>query len=92
MNKKLYVSNLAFSMRDGDLEKVFTPFGPVISAKVVMDRFSGRSKGFGFVEMENEADAVKAIREMNGKDVDGRLIRVLEANSKPDDRHKDNNA
>jgi RNA recognition motif-containing protein len=84
MNNKLYVSNLSFTMRDAELQEVFTNFGSVISAKVVMDRFSGRSKGFGFVEMQSAEEAQKAMVSLNGTDVAGRQIRVMEANPKPE--------
>lgn len=84
MNNKLYVSNLSFTMRDAELQEVFSSFGSVLSAKVVMDRFSGRSKGFGFVEMQSPEEAQKAIAALNGTDVAGRQIRVMEANPKPE--------
>lgn len=71
-------------MRDAELQEVFTNFGSVISAKVVMDRFSGRSKGFGFVEMQSAEEAQKAMVSLNGTDVAGRQIRVMEANPKPE--------
>ncbi len=84
MNNKLYISNLSFTMRDAELQEVFTNFGSVLSAKVVMDRFSGRSKGFGFVEMESPEEAQKAMSALNGTDVAGRQMRVMEANPKPE--------
>ena len=71
-------------MRDAELQEVFTNFGSVLSAKVVMDRFSGRSKGFGFVEMESPEEAQKAMSALNGTDVAGRQMRVMEANPKPE--------
>lgn len=76
MNNKLYVSNLAFSMRDADLEQAFAACGSVVSVRIIMDRFSGRSKGFGFIEMGSDADAQKAIDMFNGKELCGRTIRV----------------
>jgi cold-inducible RNA-binding protein len=79
MNKKLYVSNLSFSMNDSGLENVFSAAGAVTSARVIMDRQSGRSKGFGFVEMSTEEEASRAVEQFNGKEVDGRVIRVAEA-------------
>jgi cold-inducible RNA-binding protein len=79
MGKKLYVGNLAFSMTDSTLEQAFAPFGTVESAKIIMDRDSGRSKGFGFVEMSSDQEAAKAIEAMNGKEVDGRALTVNEA-------------
>lgn len=77
MNNKLYVSNLSFSIKDEDLEKVFTEVGEVISAKVIIDRFSGKSKGFGFVEMGSDEVAQKAIEQLHGKSFAGREIRVM---------------
>ncbi|MDP3372284.1 MAG: RNA-binding protein [Candidatus Paracaedibacteraceae bacterium] len=84
MNNKLYVSNLSFSMRDAELQEVFVNFGSVLSAKVVIDRFSGRSKGFGFVEMQTPEEAQKALIALNGTEVAGRVVRVMEANPKPE--------
>ncbi|MDA3799202.1 MAG: RNA-binding protein [Kiritimatiellae bacterium] len=75
----IYVGNLSYSMTDGDLEEAFAEFGSVTSATVIMDRDSGRSKGFGFVEMANDADAEKAIESLNGADVQGRDIKVNQA-------------
>ncbi len=75
---KLYVSNLPYSYGDNELQEIFAAIGQVTSAKVITDRFSGRSKGFGFVEMSDE-DAKKAIAELNGKEVDGRALVVNEA-------------
>ena len=75
----IYVGNLSYSMTDGDLEKTFAPFGRVKSARIISDRASGRSKGFGFVEMETRADGEKAIAELNGKDFGGRALVVNEA-------------
>ena len=77
--KKLYVGNLPYSYRDEDLEKLFSEYGPVASAVIIMDRVSNRSKGFGFVEIEDDANADKAMEELNGSDVDGRAIVVNEA-------------
>ena len=77
--KKLYVGNLPYEHRDGDLEAMFADYGAVASAVVIMDRSTNRSKGFGFVELEDDAGADKAIEELNGKDVDGRNIVVNEA-------------
>lgn len=79
MSKKLYVSNLSFSMTDESLESLFAEFGTVISAKVITDRVSGRSKGFGFVEMANAAEADAAIEKLNGTEVQQRTIGVAEA-------------
>ncbi|MES2253338.1 MAG: RNA-binding protein [Pseudomonadota bacterium] len=84
MNNKLYVSNLSFSMRDAELQEIFTNFGSVLSAKVIMDRASGRSKGFGFVEMKTSEEAQKAIIGLNDTEVGGRMVRVMEASPKPE--------
>lgn len=79
MGNKLYVGNLAYSVRDEQLNTIFAGSGEVLSAKVVMDRDTGRSKGFGFVEMSSADAAQKAIADLDGKDVDGRPLRVSEA-------------
>jgi RNA recognition motif-containing protein len=79
MGKKLYVGNLSYSVDDQSLNQNFSDFGTVSSAKVMMDRDSGRSKGFGFVEMSTEAEAQAAISGMNGKSVGGRDMVVNEA-------------
>lgn len=78
----IYVSNLSFSIQDGDLGDIFAPYGEVTSAKVIMDKFTGKSKGFGFVEMSDDAAAQKAIGELDNASVDGRNIRVMEARPK----------
>ena len=79
MGNKLYVGNLPYSVRDGDLEQAFSAFGSVISAKVMMERDTGRSKGFGFVEMGSDAEAQAAISGMNGQSLGGRGCVVNEA-------------
>jgi RNA recognition motif-containing protein len=79
MGNKLYVGNLPYSFSDSDMEQAFSQFGAVSSAKVVMDRDSGRSKGFGFVEMSNAAEAKAAIDGMNGHQLGGRGLVVNEA-------------
>ena len=79
MGNKLYVGNLPYSVRDSDLEQAFGQFGAVTSAKVMMERDTGRSKGFGFVEMASDAEAQAAINGMNGQPLDGRSIVVNEA-------------
>ncbi len=76
MENKLYVGNLSYSMRDDNLRQQFAAFGQVESAKVMMERDSGRSKGFGFVEMSSPAEAQAAIQGLNGKQVDGRALTV----------------
>jgi len=75
----IYVSNLSFAVQDEDLRGFFEEYGEVSSAKVIMDKFTNRSRGFGFVEMSDDASAQKAIKELDGATVDGRAIRVNEA-------------
>ena len=79
MGNKLYVGNLPYTVRDEDLQQSFGQFGSVTSAKVMMERDTGRSKGFGFVEMGNDAEAQAAIAGMNGQSLGGRSITVNEA-------------
>jgi RNA recognition motif-containing protein len=79
MGNKLYVGNLAYSVRDESLQQAFSQYGSVTSAKVMMDRETGRSKGFGFVEMGTDAEAQAAINGMNGQALEGRAIVVNEA-------------
>jgi len=79
MGNKLYVGNLPYSFRDGDLEQAFSQFGAVTSAKVMMERDTGRSKGFGFVEMGSPAEAQAAITGLNGQQHGGRALVVNEA-------------
>jgi RNA recognition motif-containing protein len=84
MGNKLYVGNLAYSVRDESLQQSFSQFGTVTSAKVMMDRETGRSKGFGFVEMGSDAEAQAAINGMNGQPLEGRPIVVNEARPRED--------
>ena len=84
MGKKLYVGDLAYAVTDSDLQQMFQEHGNVRSAQVIMDRDTGRSKGFGFVEMETDQEAAAAITAMNGQQVDGRALTVNEARPKPD--------
>ena len=79
MGKKIYVGNLAYGVTDGTLEQLFAAHGSVQSAQVIMDRDTGRSKGFGFVEMDSDQEAQAAIAALNGKEVDGRTLTVNEA-------------
>ena len=79
MGRKLYVGNLAYDVTSADLEKLFEPFGTVQSAQVIMDRDTGRSKGFGFVEMGSDQEAQAAIAGLNGKESGGRTLNVNEA-------------
>ena len=80
----IYVSNLSFAVQDEDLRGFFAEYGEVSSAKVIMDKFTNRSRGFGFVEMPDNASAQKAIKELDGATVDGRAIKVNEARPKED--------
>jgi cold-inducible RNA-binding protein len=84
MAKKLYVGNLSYSVTDSTLEQMFAAHGSVKSAQVIMDRDTGRSKGFGFVEMANDQEAAAAIAAMNGQQVEGRALTVNEARPKED--------
>lgn len=78
----IYVGNLSWNLKDQDLAGLFTPYGEVSSAKIVMDKFTNRSKGFGFVEMANDEQAQAAINELNGAEVDGRNLVVNESRPK----------
>jgi RNA recognition motif-containing protein len=80
----IYISNLGYNFRDEELKTLFAPFGTVSSAKVIMDKLTNKSKGFGFVEMPDNAAAGKAIKELNGTMADGRSISVSEARPKDD--------
>lgn len=83
MGKKLYVGNLGYDVSDADLEQLFAAHGTVDSANVITDRSTGRSKGFGFVEMSSGADAQSAIAALDGKEHAGRTIKVNEAKPRP---------
>lgn len=80
----IYVSNLSFNVQDEELRGLFTSYGEVSSAKVIMDKVSSRSRGFGFVEMSDDEASKKAIAELDGSTVDGRVIKVTEARQKED--------
>ena len=80
----IYVSNLSFNVQDEDLREFFTPFGEVTSAKIINDRETGKSRGFGFVEMADETASKKAIAELDQATVEGRTIKVVEAKPKED--------
>jgi len=83
MAKKLYVGNLSYHSTEDSLRSAFAQFGEVVSANIVMDRYTGSSKGFGFIEMGSDQAASAAISGMNGQELDGRQLRVNEANDKP---------
>ncbi len=80
----IYVSNLSFNVQDEDLREFFTEYGEVTSAKIINDRETGRSRGFGFVEMSDDEASKKAIAELDGAEVEGRTIKVMEAKPKED--------
>jgi len=84
MEKKLYVGNLAYGTTESTLEEAFGRFGNVVRATVIMDRETGRSKGFGFVEMADESAAAAAVAQLNGTQLDGRAIKVAEAQARQD--------
>ena len=80
----IYVSNLSFNVRDEDLKGIFTPYGEVTSAKVIIDKMTNQSRGFGFIEMSDEEASKKAISELDGTSMDNRTIKVMEARPKED--------
>jgi RNA recognition motif-containing protein len=88
MAKKIYVGNMSFDTTEDDLKALFSAYGEVVSANVITDRYTGRSRGFGFVEMSADEEAGSAIAELNEKEVNGRILKVNEAKEKPrrDDR------
>jgi RNA recognition motif-containing protein len=87
----IYVSNLSFNIQDEDLRQFFSEYGEVTSAKIINDKFTGKSRGFGFVEMPDNAAAQKAIAELDGGSVDGRTIKVVEAKPKEERPARNNN-
>jgi RNA recognition motif-containing protein len=91
LRMNIYVSNLSFNVQDEDLREFFTPFGEVSSAKVIMDRISNQSRGFGFIEMPDEAASRKAIAELDGATVENRTIKVTEARPKEQRSDRSNN-
>jgi RNA recognition motif-containing protein len=90
-SQNLFVGSLAYATTDDTLKAHFEQIGPVASARVITDRDSGRSKGFGFVEMENDDDNQKAVDQLNGKELDGRAINVSLARPKEDRPQRDSN-
>ena len=84
MTTNIYVGNLSYGTEDRDLEDLFAPFGEITSARVITDRETGRSKGFGFVEMPDKSQAEAAIEALNDKEIDGRLLRINEARPRED--------
>jgi cold-inducible RNA-binding protein len=84
LSKKLYVGNLTYNVNESDLEAMFSPYGTVQSAQIIVDRETNRSKGFGFVEMGSDPEAQQAIQGLNGRDHDGRNLTVNEAKPRED--------
>ena len=84
MNAKLYISNLSYSTTEDSLKEALSAYGDVTSVRIITDRETGRSRGFGFAEFANADDAKKAIDDLNGKEVDGRAVRVAEAQDRGD--------
>ncbi len=82
--KKLFVGNMSFDTREGELRSIFEPYGEITSIIIVTDRDTGRARGFAFVELADDAEAAKAITELNGKELDGRALNVNEARPKPE--------
>lgn len=88
MGIKIYVGNLSFDSSEADLEGLFAAYGEVESAKVIVDQFTNRSRGFGFIEMANREEGLKAIRELDSKELGGRQLKVNEARPKSDNRNR----
>lgn len=88
MSKKIYVGNLSYTTSDETLKTTFEGYGTILSATVIMDRVTGQSKGFGFVEFEDDGSAEKAIAGLNGRELDGRRIRVSVAEERPPRRER----
>ncbi len=86
----IYVSNLSFNVQDEDLRDFFAPYGEIVSSKIINDRETGNSRGFGFVEMSDEAASKKAIAELDGATVEGRAIKVMEAKPKENKPNRSN--
>jgi len=82
----IYVGNLPYNITDDELRAAFAPYGEVSSAKIIMDKFSGRSKGFGFVEMSNDSEAQEAIKNLDNSEMKGRNLRVNQAKPRTDSR------
>ena len=82
MSIKIYVGNLSFDSSEGDLNGLFEPYGVVDSAKIIVDQFTNRSRGFGFIEMQNREEGLRAIQELDSKDLGGRSLKVNEARPK----------
>lgn len=87
----IFIGSLPYSVKETNLKEIFEKYGEVSSARVITDKFTGRSKGFGFIEMEDEAAAQKAIDELNGSEIDGRSIVVNKANERTEGPRRDDN-
>ncbi len=88
MSIKIYVGNLSFDSKEADLEGLFATYGEVGSAKIIVDQFTSRSRGFGFIEMTSREEGLKAIQALDSKDLDGRQLKVNEAKPKSDNRNR----
>ena len=88
MSINIYVGNLSFDSVEADLKGLFSEYGEVESAKIIVDQFTNRSRGFGFIEMTNREEGLKAIQELNSKDLDGRPLKVNEAKPRTDSRNR----
>ncbi|MEI7450208.1 MAG: RNA-binding protein [Desulfomonile sp.] len=88
MSIKIYVGNLSFDSSEGELKGLFETYGAVDSAKIIVDQFTNRSRGFGFIEMENREEGLKAIQGLDSKDLGGRSLKVNEARPKSDSRDR----
>ncbi len=88
MSIKIYVGNLSFDSKEADLEGLFATYGEVESAKIIVDQFTSRSRGFGFIEMSSREEGLKAIQELDSKDLHGRQLKVNEAKPKTDNHNR----
>ena len=86
MSIKIYVGNLSFDSTEADLKGLFATYGEVVSAKIIVDQFTGKSRGFGFIEMSDREEGLKAIQALDSKDLGGRSLKVNEAKPKTDSR------
>lgn len=91
MSKKIYVGNMSYDTDEATLNQLFSEYGEVLSTKIIIDQFTGRSKGFAFVEMENDEKAIAAINELNGKELNSRELKVNEALDRPKRNNDRNN-
>lgn len=92
MSIKIYVGNLSFESNETDLKGLFATYGEVESAKIIVDQFTNRSRGFGFIEMASRDEGLRAIQELDSKDLDGRQLKVNEARPKSDSRDRGSRA